>query len=192
MGRVINILLALLLFSFAANAQEDIETKKFLSDFFKKQPDHGVVFYQDSVDAGRIVPIKRDTLRNGFPLLENGSVNTNYVVFSKEERAYIAKKIEEQKTATWSDGLLPNSKLITKATIKDIFNEREKGWIYFHGKYSSGFYTFSKPIFLKNNTICVFYYGYHCDYLCGYGDWSVYKKVNGDWVRIITFSSWVS
>lgn len=51
---------------------------------------------------------------------------------------------------------------------------------------------FSVPIFLRNDTYCLFYSGYHCGALCGGGSLVLYKKENGRWTEVKYYCLWVS
>lgn len=51
---------------------------------------------------------------------------------------------------------------------------------------------FSKPIFIRSNSICFMYSSNTSGALDGSGAWNVYKKENGKWVRWIKFAEWAS
>ncbi len=51
---------------------------------------------------------------------------------------------------------------------------------------------FSKPIFIRSNSICFVYASNTAGALDGSGGWNVYKKENGKWVRWIKFADWAS
>lgn len=55
---------------------------------------------------------------------------------------------------------------------------------------STSFY--SKPIFIRSNSICFVYSSSYSGPMNGAGSWNIYKKENGKWVQWIQFASWKS
>lgn len=53
-------------------------------------------------------------------------------------------------------------------------------------------YEIAKPVFLRNNTICILIYQYNCGPLCGEGAGLILKKQGGQWVAWGTTVRWVS
>ena len=51
---------------------------------------------------------------------------------------------------------------------------------------------YSKPIFIRSNSICFVYSSSNSGPMTGSGSWNIYKKENGKWVQWIQFASWKS
>jgi len=149
-------------------------------------------FYSDKISYHQIDEMReslnKDTLfSNNWPKRE-----VTYLVFSTEERAHINREIDKFINFKWRDGLVPQLKMISADTIKSIFADRLKSWRYFYNKYGLYIHEFTKPIFLRNNTICIFYKQFVCGDLCGFGTFDVYLLKEGKWVAEYHISSWIS
>ena len=92
----------------------------------------------------------------------------------------------------WTQEIFRSTKLITDDTIHAIFADRLKRWNYFYRHIGNAFHTFSVPIFLRNDTYCLFYTDISCGNLCGGGKLILYKKEHASWVAIKTFCNWIS
>jgi len=193
MLKLIKLSLLLLLFAYTARAQENTESQKFLTDFFKDKTAKELFIYTDKLWPSRydelLHSINADTLRGNLFIKKN---NPDYIVLSKEEKAYILKCLQEQRADTWPNHLLPNSRLVLYDTIASIFKDRKREWTYFYSHYGAKFHSFSKPIFLRNNSLCFFYSDYSCGGLCGFGNFAIYRINNGKWEEIISLFSWIS
>ncbi len=196
MIKPIKIILLLLLFASTTKGQESIETQKFLSSVFKDKIVKDIFIYTDNIWPARYNDLAHalnpDTLQNlrfGFGKVTD---NSEYIVLSKEEKAYIFKCLQQQRTNAWPDHLFQNSRLVLYDTITNIFKDRTRGWPYFHNQYGAEFHSFLKPIFLRNNSVCFFYSDYSCGGLCGFGEFAIYRKKDSDWEKIITLFTWIS
>lgn len=49
-------------------------------------------------------------------------------------------------------------------------------------RWRKGTYTLMPPIFIRNNSLCFFFYRYSCGPLCANGSLSIWKKQNKRWV----------
>lgn len=98
----------------------------------------------------------------------------------------------------WNENLVPNAHVVPADSIFSLFSRRRnagsRGWENFHKIYGewNGYTDLSAPIFLRDNTRCLFYYGQHCGGLCGGGKLTLYEKKNGHWEMIKVFCNWIS
>lgn len=125
------------------------------------------------------------TVENKDPLL----------IFTPAEKLHIREEVKKMcgKAKLWNEkdfGI--NSILLNLDTLRTLIGPQGLGWPDYHKKYSSGYFTFSKPIFLRNDTICIFYCAYSSCILCGGGELSVFEKNNGKWKRLSTIARWIS
>ena len=68
--------------------------------------------------------------------------------------------------------------------FQNIWNSEEE--------FGNGIVDMSYPCFLRNNTICLFYWGLHCGMTCGHGTLSVYVKRDGRWKEFTSLYSFDS
>lgn len=111
-------------------------------------------------------------------------IKLDSIKFSETEVKYIDTKIAEMNRYKWNKELFAGATLVPTDTINKIFGDRRKdGWAYLNAKGISKLYTIAPPIFLRNDTYCLFYYGYGCGDLCGQWEFALYKKEYGRWVK---------
>lgn len=66
-------------------------------------------------------------------------------------------------------------------------------WTVFREKYPDKcIRNLSVPFFNKDRSICIVQVSTSCGGLDGSGDTGVYQKINGRWIKIKTFNSWIS
>lgn len=172
-------------------------SKKIIRQFVTSViPNHdGIDYVSSSLNVYTIKEIKgklsKDTIKNSIPYNKNNAGN-NFIP-SGNERKKINKALRKLSGFRWSLKYFHDIKLISRDSLDIIFKDRKNlGWNYFHKVYGEGFHSFSKPIFLRNKTICIFYSAYNCGGLCGNGQLEIYKRINNQWELFITVSSWMS
>lgn len=112
--------------------------------------------------------------------------------FTKAELASIVQQSKEPLIKKWTTKLVPNAKFVSADTISQIFNDNKKGWNYFYKNFGKSFSSYSAPIFLRNNTYCIFYTSHHCGWLCAQGQLSLYKREGNTWEIVKSYCNWVS
>lgn len=125
--------------------------------------------------------ILKDTLNNSF--FFGKKEKGKQLILTNNEKKYLLRKIDEQQGFVWPDNLFQNiqkSNLEEKNPTSKLKNSFQK------------IYSFSKPIFIRNHTICIFYYGYYCGGECGKGIIEIYHKVNDKWTTWISIVQWIS
>lgn len=153
------------------------------------------VLYTDSISSFTLSEMRKaldaDTLYND-PEIKKGLIT----VFTKPEKLYIRTELDSMRHFAWGKGVFAKSRLIPADTISHIFGKKSNitgdGWQYFYTWFGKGFHEFSKPIFLRNNTMCIFYSSYHCGWLCADGNLSIYVKEGDKWVLKGMLYRWVS
>ncbi|GCC50951.1 hypothetical protein SanaruYs_11700 [Chryseotalea sanaruensis] len=119
--------------------------------------------------------------KEGLALLQQDTIRDNwrrnaYVVLTEAEKHQIINQIDSTAhlKRLAKTGLI---KLIPKKEIDSLDREFAKLPIDFsktYGYYS--LYSLRKPIFLRDNSLCVFYYNYRCGDLCGAMEFAIYKR----------------
>ena len=120
------------------------------------------------------------------------SIFYDSTLFTKAEQDIIKSQISKPLIKKWNEKLVEKVKIISRDTLDVIFKDRNKSWQYFHKHFGKRFYSFCAPIFLRNNTLCIFYSEYGCGGLCGAGQIQLYKKEGSEWKPIKSFCDWVS
>jgi hypothetical protein len=111
-------------------------------------------------------------------------IKLDSIKLSETEIKDIDTEITKMNHFKWDKELFTDATLVPTDTINQIFGDRRKGgWTYLNAKGISKLYNIAPPIFLRNDTYCLFYYDYGCGDLCGQGEFALYKKENGRWVK---------
>lgn len=98
------------------------------------------------------------------------------LILDKSEKAYINSCIASAANFCWNKKALKrlglsNINLLDTIKARNLKPGRKKV-----------LYTLLPPILIRNNSVCLFFYGYRCGRLCGYGDFSLWRKINYDWI----------
>jgi len=99
---------------------------------------------------------------------------------------FIDSSLNTIKKKLWQPGLIQKSQFMTADSIKRILGQ-PNGWSYFQKHFGQQIFRFSKPIFFRNNTLCLFYYGNFCPGLCGFESLIIYKKEGDAWESSFVF-----
>lgn len=164
------------------------------SHMFYKESTDSVIFTENG--TGKRTAMSRN---KATPLVFKGNggrmspVDLDSMTMSVGEMKYVNAEIDKMANHKWGSNLFPDSRIISTDTVNAVFKDwKHRGWNYMYKMGIHKLYTFSKPILLRKGTFCLFYYGYGCGSLCGYGEFALYKKESGKWVRWVAISSWIS
>jgi hypothetical protein len=116
------------------------------------------------------------------------------VTFTPQEQNLVRAWAAQPPIHRWTNDLIPGVRLISKDSINAIFAAYHPGggWDYIHDHYGPRLNGFGCPLFLRNNTYCLFYYEYGCGSLCGFGSLVLYKKKGSRWIRVKDWGTWMS
>lgn len=119
---------------------------------------------------------------------------------SKKELEYILIQYKTLINDTINFSSVPNTLKIEKQNMGIYFTKKNKekkklldNYIQNNGKekareillnHETYIFSFSKPIFIRNNTYCIIYYTEYCGN-CGYTAISVLKNTEGEWTEYI-------
>ena len=117
---------------------------------------------------------------------------TDSISFTKEEIEIIKEQLQVKVDKKFSSYFPNKARFLKESRVNKIFNNKNKGWHYFYVKYGKELYSFSNPIFLRNNTICLFYKATLCGGLCGGGSLDLWIKVNNKWEFFDLLYLWMS
>jgi hypothetical protein len=185
--------LSLLILIQIVHAQNDRASQLFIRAVIHEK---GIV-YSDSLGGSTISDMKKylnSKSVDSYILPGTRAGKSGKFGFTKREKQYINNEIKQMGSLCWQPGLLDSSRLIKTDTVTKIFKGGNlfAGWSYFRNNYGHDLYSFSKPIFLRNNTICLFYFGSSCGHLCGGGGLYIYVRENGVWKMKYPVYTWVS
>jgi len=106
------------------------------------------------------------------------------IALTNEERRFIIDALDSIGNYSWPDNLFNNSKRINN---KDVF--ATAAWVDDgRNKQRRFVYVFSKPIYIRNNSVALISYARICGGECGSTETAFYKRVDGIWVVDIIIS----
>jgi hypothetical protein len=177
---------------------QSIQGDQFLRDIFKEKLEENRQFvYTKGIRSNSLndmIQVIQDN--NSFFTYErigNKLKAIDSLVLIYDEKQFIVNNLEKQiDTSLWSNFDIPYSLAMTQDSITTIFTDDNLGWTYFLKEYRSCINSFSVPIFFRNNQLCVFYFEQICGDLNGGGEFAIYRRENGYWVKWLTLFEWVS
>ena len=180
------ILLLLLASSYCAEAQDSAASKKTFTsrdslDYVRK-----AISFIEQVNKQQLSDSNYRLVDEPFSAMYNDCLDKFLVMpglFSPDE-IRIAAQREYPAASRWRDGWFKQLKVISRDTVSSIFETKAKGWDYFLKAVGRGYRNFSMPIFLRNDSLCIFYSDVYCGDRCEDGNIHLYKKEDGIWIQI--------
>lgn len=173
-------------------AQENIE-KKFFNDLFNNRITR-VIYSENRFDDLNELKntINQAKVVHKMQLENSPIILLDSLFFTNQELEIVFNKIISSNGQHWAKDIISNGKYIQRKKIDKILNEPSKGWDYFTKNYGKDLYSFSKPVFIRNNSVCFFYVSNGNGDLGGSGSFDIYIKQNGKWILYNSLSLWIS
>jgi len=160
--------------------QDTSETITFLKQIRRDFCKGDSLFYTSSLDKFTVSEIRRHLSRDTI-WIWSGSFSgklqkDDSIILTSDEKSFITDQLKNPEGKLWNENLLEKSKLTELAShnFRDPVLPSEEKYIY----------SFSKPIFIRNNSLCFFYLHYSFTHYVGEGTLMLFKKVNRKWVYI--------
>ncbi len=167
---------------------------------FRQVTSQRQIVYVDTVNANSSVPERlKERLQKGTVTDKRQG---NSITLTKNEQDYLLSQLGQQ--TVWSDNLFPNSKRIHSDSmwthLRQINAQRvlslnqaalQKDSVTIKNlRYDYPYvFTFAKPIYIRDNTVCLIAFGAMCGGDCGQTETSFYKKENNEWIKWIIVSA---
>jgi len=132
--------------------------------------------YTKTISPSLVHQLKEALLSDTIKIYTQANRQETALIIDNRERDLVNQELNAMMSYIWPDNLFEHVSYTTKDSTS----------------YRHNLYSFSKPIFFRNNTLCILYKAYSCGEECGEGDVSVYKFENGKWKYWISLSHWVS
>jgi len=155
---------------------QDVQTTEFFMQYSKRKV-HYAKLMQSNEEIGKIKTIiqeKEITNR----LNNTAADSNNTIILTVEEKEYLKNELDKlalPESYNFLDNI-PKYKLVKN----------------FDSKTTKPVEWFSKPIFIRNNTLCLIYKATYCGPLSGMGGWEFYRLVNEKWENWISLTMWFS
>lgn len=146
--------------------------QKFISELFLKEKIRKIT-YTNKVWPYNIDEIssslKYDTIKRNK---RSSIISKEWVILSKGEKKFIEKEIKKYNEKSWAINKLPQYEYMHLDTL---FTKKYRYWT-----------SFTKPIFIRNNTMCFFYYD-----IADWGTFRLYIYQDGKWEYFSSLWEWV-
>jgi hypothetical protein len=129
-------------------------------------------------------------ITKSFPLAIFYYCLRDTINLTSQERAALLTLTDARPLTIWSTDLVGPAHIISMESLKPIFAKKVPDWDNFHRLYGQRLFSFAAPIFLRDNTLCIFYSGYYCGTLCGMGMTQLFKKIGDKWVFVQEEGGW--
>jgi hypothetical protein len=196
----------LLIAALAGRGQK--ETKKFqlIEDIYSEWKIHHInipltacdtFFYAEGVHSDVLDDIKelvkeKNTITRMVHLSFfrlSDTTNAEKIVFTQEEIDFIVKDINEIKQMPWADSMFSDARLVPLKTMDKLLEKVSAGKDSLLKKLCHKIHLFSVPTFLRNGTLCLFYFGER-DILGEEGQYWLYRKENNVWKEFGRMGLW--
>jgi hypothetical protein len=146
--------------------------------------------YTDRVDEWIIDVIRKnfteDTVIRGLPY--NGIIKDSLTI-TVSERKMILEELASVGNHRWGSNLFSKSLLIRAEEADSIVKRISKTKDSLMVKLCTEIYTFSKPIFFRNDSLCIFYFDRSSVLMREGGCW-LYKKEKNEWKKYFQIYIW--
>src|SRR5690554_2369369 len=123
-----------------------------------------------------------------------GKLYNNWIILTDSEKNKIVSHILSNSNHIWDDELIPNSKVIEIDSIWSIINEfKSEPWskLAWNNNLRTSVFVFSKPCFIRNESIALVGFADICGAECGVVEVSFYGFQNNKWIKLKQFSGGV-
>jgi hypothetical protein len=170
---------------FSCKKKEDNPINEFLEDFYSLS----------NIDKNSLVICNKGSdyfyeviSEANFSDTIFGKKKDKFFILNEDERNFIKKEIEKLNSFSWTKSKIDAKTIIPIQTFEKIFNDENSIKNFFNRNRGLVIYSFSKPIFLRNDSICIFAYAYYCGMECTAIHLSIYEKANSRWIKAALIS----
>lgn len=150
-------------------------------------------FYADVMDTYTIERVRELFLVESSFIKysqKTDTTNAERIQFTAVEREYIINQLNNLNSNSWPDLILPKSKVISFTKIDSIqksVNDQKLDPLI---RLCHSVKIFSHPIFLRDNSICLFFSG-TVDFAMKEGEFWIYRKEGFHWKKYTPLYRWI-
>jgi len=183
----------ILLFLFSSNAFSQVDQFELVENVyrqwrrytFNKNDVCDKFYFKDSIDSYVIDSVKYAISNKcTFYRIEylDSKQSRDSIKFDLKETTFILEQFEELNNNKWQENIFENSKKIFPYQIDSMYSVIKDLDIEPIKKLCYNVYTFSRPIYLRNNTICLFYFEER-SYVAIEGEFWIFKLQRNKWTK---------
>ncbi|RPD45185.1 hypothetical protein [Paracnuella aquatica] len=194
MTRLSTFLIAFLLISNRAWTQLAKQANRFMTDFVATEPLKLPLYYREELpkhNLGDIIKALASTKIYGFNYKDDSGPFNDSLTLTEKERSFLQQQFNQQSGKIWTKPHFRNWHLVSEDSLKH-YHEVDQYFWFSPDRLGGRLYTFSKPVFFRNDSMCLFYWGYWCGTRCGEGQLALYQKQDGKWKYRFSLFMWES
>jgi hypothetical protein len=120
------------------------------------------------------------------------SLKGNSIRLTSAERKHVISEFKKMQSQVWQKNLFNNSQRIPYDSVGVYLASFERKNHPYHPANGYQYWRFSRPVYLRGDTICLIAFVYMCGSLCGEDEFALYKKnEDGRWERFVLISGGV-
>ena len=184
-------------------AQNDHSELIFLEGLIRNNYPEGKIIFTDKINKNDLDKIKSKFKKNTIYDISQ-TRNQNYIIFTKQEKKYIFQQLEIASRPCWNETIFPGAQLILEEDALNYIKKTTQEYLENFNKPTNTendrmnliknyqrptIFKFSKPIYLRNRSICLVYFASICGNPCGFEELCFYKIANNTWSKWIVVSS---
>jgi hypothetical protein len=196
----------LLITALAGRGQTEVKKFQLIEDIYNEWKKHhtnipntacDTFYYTEGVDADLLDDIKEIiTEKKSITRMVHISffrfadtTNAEKIVFTQDEIDFIIKDLDEIKRMPWADSMFKDARLVPLKTMDKLLEKINASKDSLLKKLCYEIHLFSVPTFLRNGTLCLFYFG-KANLLSQEGEYWLYRKENNVWKEFAPVSRW--
>ena len=184
-------------------AQIDRSELIFLEGLIRNNYPEGNIIFTDKINKNDLDKIKSKFKKNTIYDISK-TRNQNYIIFTKQEKKYLFQQLEIASRPCWKETIFPGAQLILEEDALNYIKKTTQEYLENFNKPTNTendrmnliknyqrptIFKFSKPIYLRNRSICLVYFASICGNPCGFEELCFYKIANNTWSKWIVVSS---
>lgn len=180
-------------------AQQDSSFIETIDSIISKFQRGGIRYYADRIYPSMIKPIHEALTNRKIYSIYRNKVDT--LVLTKGEKRFLSKELRTLESFRWGDQVIRNSKSVDRDSLDELIGEIRNltydsirqvsgdkeldNYVIRNGQYWG--FSFSKPIFIRNGSICLFFMMNYFN-SAGSSEWAFYRKDNAVWEKWLVIS----
>jgi hypothetical protein len=181
------------------SGQNNVQEIAFIEKNIREYQSEGSIYYSEKISKKELNNIK-EKIQVQSIYDHKKADNKNYLNLTRQEKKYLMSQLEICCTPTWQDDLFKDSKIVKSDDIVSYIktsyteylekynnpnNSEEERMTMVKNYQRPNVFTFSKPVYLRDETLFFFYFSSTCGDPCGFEEFSFYKKENNEWKKWI-------
>ena len=182
--------------------QNDRSEMNFLERLIRQAQPDGQIVYTDKISKSDLDKIKLRLKNN--TIYDCSSQNQNSIILTRLEKKSLLDQFEFPNDPYWQENLFPGSKLIKEEEVMSYIKKTTQDYLENYNNPNNtevdkmalvktyqrpNVFKFSRPVYLRNRTLCLLFFSSVCGNPCGFDELCFYKIDNNIWTKWVVVNS---